>query len=112
MSCSGWCAWSGRNRNGTGRRDRRPNSVGDAWHAHSLAADIKVTQTYAREIRTAGQQGATFVVTSEGDMASIPDEQSAIVAPLVAASRQTGVQIIAGFHSDTPPADFALVDHA
>lgn len=83
-------------------------ALGDAWHAHSLAADIKVTQTYAREIRTAGQQGATFVVTSEGDMASIPDQQSAILEPLVAASRQTGVQIIAGFHSEAPPADFAV----
>lgn len=79
-----------------------------SWHADSLAADLEVTGTYAREIRAAAQQGAKFVVTSEGDMASIPDVQSAILAPLVAASRQTGVQIIAGFHSETPPADFAL----
>jgi apolipoprotein N-acyltransferase len=78
-----------------------------SWHAHSLAADLGVAETYAREIRAAAQQGARFVVTSEGDMASIPEAQSAILAPLVAASRQTGVQIIAGFHS-TPPADFAL----
>lgn len=79
-----------------------------AWHAHSAAADREVAETYATEIRAAAAQGATFVVTSEGDMASIPDAQSAIVAPLIAASRQTGVQIIAGFHSDTPPADYAL----
>ena len=83
-------------------------ALADAWHAHSPAADREVTETYAREIRAAAEQGATFVVTSEGDMASIPDAQSEIVAPLVAVSRQTGVQIIAGFHSDTPPADFAL----
>ncbi len=83
-------------------------ALADAWHAHSPAADREVAETYAREIRAAAEQGATFVVTSEGDMASIPDAQSEIVAPLVAASRQTGVQIIAGFHSDTPPADFAL----
>jgi apolipoprotein N-acyltransferase len=83
-------------------------TLGDAWRAHSLSADREVTETYAREIRAAAERGAKFVVTSEGDMASIPDEQSAIVAPLVAVSRQTGVQIIAGFHSDTPPADFAL----
>jgi apolipoprotein N-acyltransferase len=80
----------------------------NAWHAHSLSADREVAQTYAREIRAAARQGATFVVTSEGDMASIPELQGAVVAPLIAASRQTGVQIIAGFHSDTPPADFAL----
>lgn len=83
-------------------------ALADAWHAHSPTADREVAETYARDIRAAAEQGATFVVTSEGDMASIPDAQSEIVAPLVAVSRQTGVQIIAGFHSDTPPADFAL----
>jgi apolipoprotein N-acyltransferase len=85
-----------------------PTAIADAWHAHSLSADLAVTEVYAQEIRAAARQGARFVVTSEGDMASIPDVQSAILAPLVAASRQTGVQIIAGFHSEAPPADFAL----
>ena len=79
-----------------------------AWHAHSLSADREVTAAYASEIRAAAKEGATFIVTSEGDMASIPDVQAEIVAPLVAASTETGVQIIAGFHSNTPPADFAL----
>jgi len=83
-------------------------ALSDAWHAHSLAADREVTATYASEIRAAAKEGATFIVTSEGDMASIPDVQAEIVAPLVAASTETGVQIIAGFHSNTPPADFAL----
>jgi apolipoprotein N-acyltransferase len=83
-------------------------ALADAWHAHSVSADIEVTQEYARDIWAAAQHGATFVVTSEGDMASIPGQQSAILEPLVAASRQTGAQIIAGFHSDTPPADFAV----
>jgi apolipoprotein N-acyltransferase len=63
---------------------------------------------YAQEIRWAAREGARFAVTPEGGMASIPALRSAIVAPLVAASRETGVQIIAGFHSDAPPADFAL----
>ena len=80
----------------------------DSWRAHSFSAALAVTETYAREIRLAARQGVRFVVTPEGGMASIPDAQSAIVAPLVAASRDTGVQIIAGFHSDTPAADFAL----
>ncbi len=83
-------------------------ALSDSWHAHSLSADLKVTATYAREIRLAARQGARFAVTPEGGMASIAAVQSAIIAPLVAASRDTGVQIIAGFHSDTPPADFAL----
>ncbi len=79
-----------------------------AWRAHSLSADRAVAETYAGDIRAAAAQGAKFVVTSEGDIASNPDAQSATVAPLVAASKQTGVQVIAGFHSNTPPADFAL----
>ena len=79
-----------------------------SWHAHSVAADRAVTETFAREIRLAARQGVRFAVTPEGGMASTPDGQSAIIAPLVAASKDTGVQIIAGFHSDTPAADFAL----
>ncbi len=82
--------------------------VANSWRAHSLSADLAVTGTYAREIRLAARQGARFAVTPEGGMASIPDVQTAIVAPLVAASRDTGVQIIAGFHSDAPAGDFAL----
>lgn len=83
-------------------------AVAHSWRAHSLAADLEVTETYAREIRAAARKGATLVVTPEGGMASSPAVQSAVVAPLVAASRDTGAQIIAGFHSESPPADFAL----
>jgi apolipoprotein N-acyltransferase len=83
-------------------------AVADSWRAHTLSADREVAATYAAEVRQAAREGARFVVTPEGGMASIPDEQSAIAAPLVAASRDTGVQIIAGFHSDAPAADFAL----
>lgn len=83
-------------------------ALSDSWRAHSLSADLAVTETYAREIRLAAREGARFAVTPEGGMALLPDVQTAIVAPLVAASKDTGVQIVAGFHSDTPPADFAL----
>lgn len=83
-------------------------AVGDSWRAKTVPAALAVTETYAREIRAAAREGARFVVTPEGGMASAPDGQSTIVAPLVAAARDTGVQIIAGFHSETPAADFAL----
>ncbi len=83
-------------------------AVANSWRSHSLPDDVKVTETYAGEIRQAALEGATFVVTPEGGMASIPEVQNAIVVPLTAVSTQTGVQIIAGFHSDTPAADFAL----
>ena len=83
-------------------------AVANSWRAHSLSADLQVTETVAREVRLAAREGARFVVTPEGGMASTPALQSAIVAPLVAASRETGAQIIAGFHSEAPAADFAL----
>jgi apolipoprotein N-acyltransferase len=83
-------------------------AVADSWRAKTVSAGLAVTVTYAREIRAAAREGARFVVTPEGGMASTPAGQSTIVAPLVAAARDTGAQIIAGFHSETPAADFAL----
>ena len=83
-------------------------AVADSWRAKTVSADLAVTETYAREIRAAAREGARFVVTPEGGMASPPAGQSTIVAPLVAAARDTGAQIIAGFHSETPAADFVL----
>ncbi|HEX7731277.1 MAG TPA: nitrilase-related carbon-nitrogen hydrolase [Rhodanobacter sp.] len=83
-------------------------AVADSWRAKTVPAALAVTETYAREIRAAARAGARFVVTPEGGMASIPAGQGTIVAPLVAAARDTGVQIIAGFHSEAPAADFAL----
>jgi len=83
-------------------------AVASSWQSHTVPEDVKVTEIYAGEIREAAMEGAKFAVTPEGGMASIPEDQDAIVAPLVAVSRQTGVRIIAGFHSDKPPADFAL----
>lgn len=82
--------------------------VADAWRAHTLPDALAVTTAYAGEIREAARQGARFIVTSEGDMASMPEAQSAIIAPLVSASSETGARIIAGFNSDHPPADFAV----
>ena len=83
-------------------------ALAGSWHANSLSADLAVTETYAREVRLAARQGVRFAVTPEGGMTSSPELQSAVIAPLVAASRETGVQIIAGFHSLTPAADFLL----
>jgi len=73
-----------------------------------LPGDVEVVETYAREVRQAAMEGARFVVTPEGSMASIPEVQNAIVAPLAEVSGQTGVQIIAGFGTQRPAADFSL----
>jgi apolipoprotein N-acyltransferase len=83
-------------------------AVRNSWRSYAVPDDVKVAETYAAEIRQAALEGARFVVTPEGGMALIPEVQNAIVAPLAAVSRQTGVEIIAGFHTDKPAADFAL----
>src|SRR5579883_73588 len=83
-------------------------AVAKSWRSHTVAKDLEVAETYAQEIRQAALGGAKFVVTPEGGMASIPEVQNAIVVPLVDVSKETGVQIIAGFHTDKPAADFAL----
>lgn len=83
-------------------------AVADSWQAHDVSGEVEVAETYAQEIRRAARDGARFVVTPEGGMAWSSQAQNAILAPLIAASKQTGAQIIAGFHSDKPAADFTL----
>jgi apolipoprotein N-acyltransferase len=83
-------------------------AAANSWRSHALSGDLEVTESYAREIREAASEGARFVVAPEGGMASNPEVQDTVAAPLAAVSSQTGVQIIAGFHSDKPAADFAL----
>ncbi|HEY3638597.1 MAG TPA: nitrilase-related carbon-nitrogen hydrolase, partial [Rhizomicrobium sp.] len=79
-----------------------------AWHARTLPEVRAVAEAYATAIRSAARQGAKFAVTPEGGIAVAPQIRSAILAPLVAASSQTGVQIIAGLYQRKPTRDFAL----
>jgi apolipoprotein N-acyltransferase len=80
-------------------------AAANSWRFHSLPGDVEVAETYAREVRRAAMEGARFVITPKGGMASIPEVQNAIVAPLADVSGQTGAQIIAGFGSKRPAAD-------
>lgn len=79
-----------------------------AWHARSLVEARAVSEAYAAAIRSAAAQGAKFAVTPEGGIVVSPRFRSAILAPLVAASRQTGTQIIAGLYQSKPARDFAV----
>jgi apolipoprotein N-acyltransferase len=88
-----------------------------AYHERTLAAAVNVSNTYASAIRSAAAQGAHFVVTPEGGFGPgfssgiavlKPQWRDAILAPLLAASQETGVQIIAGVYESDPPADLAL----
>jgi apolipoprotein N-acyltransferase len=80
----------------------------NSWHARTLAELRAVSEAYAVAIRSAAAQGAKFAVTPEGGIAVSPPLRSEILAPLFAASRQTGTQVIAGLYQSKPSRDFAL----
>lgn len=79
-----------------------------AWHARSLTDALAVSDAYASAIRRVASEGATFAVTPEGGIVATAQLRSAILAPLLAVSKQTGMQIIAGVYQSTPPADLAF----
>lgn len=79
----------------------------ESWHARTLSQALVVSNAYATAIRHAAQQGAKFVVTPEGGIAVTAQLSSAILAPLAAVSKQTGVQIIAGIYQSKPIGDLA-----
>ncbi len=79
-----------------------------AWHARTLAQAVAVSQTYANAIRHAAAEGAKLVVTPEGGIIATAPTRSAILAPLIAVSKQTGTEIIAGIVQSKPPADVAF----
>lgn len=77
-------------------------------HARTLPEAVAVSETYAMALRRAAAQGAEFAVTPEGGLLSVPPWRTAILAPLLAASKPTGMEVIGGFYQRKPPADFAL----
>lgn len=79
----------------------------ESWHARTLPQALAVSDTYANIIRRASQQGAKFVVTPEGGVSATARLRSAILAPLVAVSKQTGTQLIVGVSQTRPAGDLA-----
>ena len=79
-----------------------------AWHAKTLQDASAVVEAYARAIRGAAAQGATFVVTPEGGMPLTAAWEPAIKAQLGEVSKQTNVHIVAGFNQVDPAGDIAL----
>jgi apolipoprotein N-acyltransferase len=78
------------------------------YRSDTLASAIEVSTAYAKAIRRAADQGVQFAVTSEGGIEARREWRDAILAPLLAVTQQTGVQIIAGVGEVKPPADLAF----
>ncbi|HWH59540.1 MAG TPA: nitrilase-related carbon-nitrogen hydrolase [Terriglobales bacterium] len=79
-----------------------------AWHAHSSDDLIAASRDYASTISRAADQGARFVVGAEGGLVSTAQLLPAVLAPIIATSKQTGAQIIVGVDETIPPGDLAF----
>jgi apolipoprotein N-acyltransferase len=85
------------------------SAIVTAYHEKTLSAALGVSDTYARAIRAAASQGAQLAVTAEGGIVvSKAEWLSAVLAPLVAVSKEKGVQIIAGVYQRMPAGDLAI----
>jgi len=80
----------------------------EAFHADTLAAAVDLSTHYARAVRAAAAKGARLVVIPEGGFLVKRAWRAAVFAPLIAASRETGAQIVAGAYEPTPPGDLAI----
>ena len=84
------------------------SAVLTAYRSDTLVSAVEVSTAYANAIRQAAEQGVQFAVTSEGGIEARRDWRDAILAPLLAVTQQTGVQIIAGVGEVKPSADLAF----
>jgi apolipoprotein N-acyltransferase len=83
-------------------------AMAEAFHADTLASAVDLSSTYARAVRAAAAKGARLVVIPEGGLIVKRSWRPAVFAPLIAASRETGAQIVAGAYERTPPGDLAF----
>lgn len=79
-----------------------------AYHGHTEAAAVGAAQTYADAIRAAAAHGAKLAVMPEGGLLARPDWRDAVLAPLRAAAKDTGIEIVVGLYVPEPAADLAL----
>ena len=84
------------------------SAVLTAYRSDTLVSAVEVSTAYANAIRQAAEQGVQFAVTSEGGIEARREWRDAILAPLLAVTQQTGVQIIAGVGEVKPSADLAF----
>jgi len=79
-----------------------------AYKADTLRSAVELSTIYARAVRAAAEQGARLVVVPEGGIIVKRQWRSAVFAPLIAASRDSGAQIVTGALERTPPGDLAF----
>lgn len=80
----------------------------NSWHARSPDNLIAASKDLASAIQRAAGEGARFIVTPEGGLSSKARLLPAVLAPIVAVSRQTGTQVTLGVNETSPPGDLAF----
>lgn len=78
--------------------------------AHHLTAGASedASKTYARAIQGLAARDVKLAVTPEGGIVSNSDWRPQVLAPLVAVSKQTGIQIVTGTQEVLAPGDLAF----
>jgi len=74
----------------------------------TLAAAVNVSEAYGHAIRKAAAEGAQLAVTPEVGILSKAQWRSSVLSPLLAASRETGIRIVAGVYEPVPPGNMAF----
>jgi len=85
----------------------------DSWHRaqreHSLAAALAGSRQYADAIRRQARDGVRVFAIPETAIRLRPESQTAVLAPLAAAAKDTGALVVAGaFTATTPPRNRAF----
>jgi apolipoprotein N-acyltransferase len=83
-------------------------AMAEAYHAGTLASAVGLSSYYAHAVRAAAANGARLVVIPEGGFIVKRAWRPAVFAPLIAASRETGAQIVAGAWELVPQGDLAF----
>jgi len=78
------------------------------YRADDLNANLKGASVFASAARDLASRGATLIVTPEESLVTRRAWHAEVFAPLQAASRETGAQIVAGFLEVAPPGDIAV----
>ena len=79
-----------------------------AFHTGDMAAALSVTRNYSDAIRAEAAKGTRFFVTPEGGVQGSRNARSDVLAPLMAAARDTHSVIVVGALSRDPARNMAL----
>lgn len=80
-----------------------------AFTPGAASVSTMVAETYAQAVRTAAGRGARLIVTPEAGIGATYVDRAVVLAPLIAAARDTGVDIVVGVYDSVQPGDLALL---